>query len=71
VWVQLPPGVLARALLPIARAHGVTFHPGARFVSRDAFGDVLRLSFAHYDTDEIVDGVARLARAMAAYPTTA
>lgn len=70
VWVQLPPGISSRALLPIARAHGVTFHPGARFVSRDVFGDVLRLSFAHYDTHEIVEGVRRLARALTAHHST-
>lgn len=70
VWVQLPPGTSARALLPTARAEGVTFHPGARFVSRDAFGDVLRLSFAHYDTREIVEGVRRLARALSSPPSS-
>ncbi len=65
VWVQLPPELSAAALLPLARAEGVTFHPGSRFISRDGFAHTLRLSFAHYDTPVLIEGVRRLARAMA------
>lgn len=63
VWVTLP-GVSASALLDVARPLGVTFHAGRRFVSRDAFGDTLRLSFAHYHDDALVEGVRRLAQAL-------
>lgn len=66
VWVELPAGESATALLPFARAEGVTFHPGTRFVTRDRFDDALRLSFAHYDGPALVEGVQRLARARAA-----
>ncbi|MFN8895874.1 MAG: aminotransferase class I/II-fold pyridoxal phosphate-dependent enzyme, partial [Betaproteobacteria bacterium] len=65
VWVQLPAQLSAAALLPLARAEGVTFPPGARFISRDGFAHALRLSFAHYDTPQLEEGVQRLARAMA------
>jgi 2-aminoadipate transaminase len=65
VWVQLPAHLSAAALLPLARAEGVTFHPGARFISRDGFAHALRLSFAHYDTPQLEEGVQRLARALA------
>jgi 2-aminoadipate transaminase len=62
VWVQLP-GVSAVELLPAARDAGVSFHAGPRFATDDQFGDTLRLSFAHYDSDRLRDGVERLARA--------
>lgn len=70
VWVQLPRGVQAEALLPVARDAGVTFHAGTRFVSREAFGDTMRLSFAHYDTPELREGVVRLTRALTTYRST-
>ena len=65
VWVALPNAMPAAALLPRAKAAGVTFHPGGRFVSRDGFAHAMRLSFAHYDAPTLVEGVERLARAMA------
>lgn len=64
VWVDLPTAYSAAQLLPIAAAGGVTFHPGKRFVNRDAFLNTLRLSFAHYDAPELVEGVRRLSRAL-------
>ena len=49
VWLGLPPGMDADALLPAADAAGVTFVPGARF---DASGAMdrswVRLSYARY-----------------------
>lgn len=81
VWVQLPAHIDAARLRPIAAAEGVTFHPGARFISRDGFAQArfaqarfaqsMRLSFAHYNTTELVEGVRRLARAVAQYHATA
>ena len=67
VWVELPSDMRAAALLPCARAEGVTFHPGGRFISRDGFAQAMRLSFAHYDAPTLVEGVERLARAVAKY----
>jgi DNA-binding transcriptional MocR family regulator len=63
VWVELPAGESAVELLPVARELGVTFHPGTRFVNREQFADTMRLSFAHYDAEVLVEGVQRLARA--------
>jgi 2-aminoadipate transaminase len=70
VWLQLPAEVSAAVLLPVATAHGVTFHPGARFLGREGFGQLARLSFAHYTAEELVEGVRRLARAAAIAPAT-
>ncbi len=60
VWLELPS---AAELLTVARQHGVTFHPGARFVRDGGFPHAARLSFAHYSDEEMVEGVRRLARA--------
>lgn len=70
VWVTVP-GVSAAALLPDAQAEGVSFHPGARFVTGAAFGDTLRLSFAHYDEPSLRLGVERLARALSTHERSA
>ncbi len=63
VWLELPS---ATELLPIARQHGVSFHPGSRFVHGGGFPHAARLSFAHYGEADIVEGVRRLARAVSA-----
>ncbi len=62
VWVQLPIAILATPLQERAATERVTFHPGSRFLSRDGFADHIRLSFAHYDTPLLIEGVHRLAR---------
>jgi 2-aminoadipate transaminase len=71
VWLELPNDMHASALLPRAKAAGVTFHPGGRFVSRDGFAQAMRLSFAHYDAPTLVEGVERLARTIAEYERAA
>lgn len=64
VWLQFPSSVSAEKLLITATQHGVTFHPGTRFVCGGAFPHSARLSFAHYNADELVEGVRRLALAI-------
>lgn len=66
VWVRLPEGTTAAVLQPLAKNEGVTFHAGSRFVTGDGFANFVRLSFAHYDTPTLLEGVRRLARALAA-----
>lgn len=66
VWLELSRDVTAAALLTAARHHGVTFHPGSRFVHGGGFPHAARLSFAHYGHEEMMEGVRRLARAMSA-----
>jgi DNA-binding transcriptional MocR family regulator len=65
VWVQLPRELVAARLQPLAAAEGLTFHAGSRFVSGEGLENFVRLSFAHYDTPLLVEGVARMARAVA------
>lgn len=63
VWVELPPAMAVAPLLQSAAQEGVKFHAGSRFIGRSGFTHHMRLSFAHYDVADLVDGMHRLARA--------
>ncbi|WP_435116085.1 PLP-dependent aminotransferase family protein [Halolamina sp. C58] len=68
LWVTLPEGVDAEALLPLAAEEGVTYLPGERFFVEDGRGTrSARLSFSHCSPAELEAGVAALARATEAY----
>lgn len=65
VWLRLPEGLSASALLPIAREAGVTFAPGAAFFAAPAEGDrFMRLNFAAFSPEIIKEGISRLQRAI-------
>ena len=64
LWVTLPEGVDAEAMLPAAAEEGVTYLPGERFFVEDGKGTrSLRLSFSHVSPEELEAGVAALGRA--------
>jgi len=63
LWVSLPPELSAARLLPFAEAAGVSFFGGERF-SLAGDDDGLRLGFSMYGPDELVEGAARLGRAV-------
>lgn len=63
-WVQLPAGVRGGDLLRHAEAVGVSFLPGARFYLNGGGEGMVRLAFSLYPPDQLVEGVARLARAI-------
>jgi 2-aminoadipate transaminase len=58
VWLELPEGADAGALLERATASGVTFVPGADFGGAP---NTARLAFSFVSPDEIREGVRRLA----------
>jgi|YNPNPStandDraft_1061719.scaffolds.fasta_scaffold02457_7 DNA-binding transcriptional MocR family regulator len=60
-WVALPAGIDSAGLLPAAEAAGVSYVPGARFYVDGGGGRYLRLSFSLLPTDELEEGVRRLA----------
>jgi 2-aminoadipate transaminase len=61
VWLRLPGGLSAASLLPAADAAGVTYQPGSRFDASDTIDPSwLRLSFARYGEDDLVEGARRL-----------
>jgi DNA-binding transcriptional MocR family regulator len=61
VWLALPDGMDAGLLLPNAVARNVEFMPGVKFSSLRGLKNFLRLSFAYYDTPDLLEGVERLA----------
>ena len=63
LWLGLPGVTDTEALLPAARAAGVTFAPGRRFSVSGGQRDRLRLSFSYYGQGQLAEGVDRLAEA--------
>jgi 2-aminoadipate transaminase len=65
IWLPLPTGVDAAALLPHAERNGTSFVPGPRFFADGAGGtDRLRLSFSHLAPGDLAEAAARLGAAM-------
>ncbi|MCL6710794.1 PLP-dependent aminotransferase family protein [Pseudomonas sp. R2.Fl] len=60
IWVTLPEGVDAGALLARAIEHNVAFVPGAPFFAVDPQSNTLRLSFVTVSAEKIEQGMARL-----------
>lgn len=60
VWLTLPAGIDAMALLPRAIERGVAFVPGAPFFADDARPNTLRLSFVTVPPEKIRSAVAVL-----------
>ncbi len=71
-WLRLP-GIDTLKLREQAAAHHVDFRPGSLFTSHGGLREYLRLGISFYDTDEIIDGVRRLAECLqrAANPQSA
>jgi DNA-binding transcriptional MocR family regulator len=63
VWVELPPGHDAEAILPRALEQGVAFVPGKYFYAGAPRPETLRVSFATATPDELREGAARLGAA--------
>ncbi|MBA2674980.1 PLP-dependent aminotransferase family protein [Ramlibacter sp.] len=60
LWVRLPEGVDASALLPKAVDNGVAFVPGAPFYASDPDPRAMRLSFVTASVAQIDTGIAAL-----------
>jgi 2-aminoadipate transaminase len=61
VWLGLPPGLDAKAMLPRAIAARVAYVPGTGFYADGTGLDHLRLSYCFPEPDRIREGVRRLA----------
>ncbi|MFT4136516.1 PLP-dependent aminotransferase family protein [Microbacterium sp.] len=66
VWLTLPEGLSAEALLPRGIEEGVVFVPGTAFFGDGSGDGNLRLSFSLESPDRIEEGVRRLARVVTA-----
>jgi DNA-binding transcriptional MocR family regulator len=64
IWVTLPDGLAASALLPVAERHLVGFAPGGRFCT-DGDDRSLRLAFSLFDEASLAEGGRRLGAAVA------
>lgn len=65
LWVNLPNGLSADDLLPLALRHGVDFMPGSAFFLDPAEGrQWIRLNFVAQPEEIIETGIARLGQAM-------
>ena len=67
-WLNLNDDIDADALLPVAREIGVSYRPGTAFSPSGAFADALRISISLYETDELAEGIRRLAEAIRTHP---
>ena len=68
LWVQLPEGMDAEKLLPLAVERGMAFVPGAPFFPNNPQRNCLRLSYVTVSPEQIAQGIAALAAAIRAYP---
>jgi 2-aminoadipate transaminase len=66
VWLQLPPGLDADALLPTAIARKVAFVPGSAFFVHQIRKDFVRLNFSNQPPLSIVEGMRRFGQVIAA-----
>jgi 2-aminoadipate transaminase len=65
VWVELPPGMRADELLPVAAARGMAFLPGHRFFLDDrAAPGAIRLAFSMHPPDTLEEATANLGEAI-------
>lgn len=64
LWLELPPGMDSRALLPVAEAAGVGYIPGPRFFVGGGGERYLRLAFTLLSRDEMGLGAERLGQAI-------
>ncbi|MFJ8041744.1 PLP-dependent aminotransferase family protein [Kitasatospora sp. NPDC096147] len=67
LWVRLPEGYDATALLATAVRHDVAYVPGAPFHAVTPDPRTLRMSFTTHSPAEIEEGLRRLAAALAAH----
>ncbi len=68
LWLKLPEGLSSQSLQEVARNEGVDFAPGSRFFcDPDEGKSCLRLNFATNSSEQILEGVKRLSRAVKQY----
>jgi 2-aminoadipate transaminase len=64
VWCTLPAGMSAIALAKKAAEHKVSFVPGTGFYANGQGDDAIRLAFSLQPEEKIVEGIARIGKAM-------
>jgi 2-aminoadipate transaminase len=64
VWLRLPPGISATALVPVASQHGVDVLAGPRCYADGSGDEYIRLAFSYISDAQISAGIARLGAAI-------
>jgi len=64
IWCRIPESSDAEILRTLALEHHVGFQPGHRFSAVGGLKNYLRLSFSYYDTNDLIEGIQRLATAL-------
>lgn len=62
IWLTLPHGMNSKTMLPLAVSQGVAYTPGSGFYADDIGHQHMRLCYSSTTTEEIEQGVARLAQ---------
>lgn len=68
IWLRLPPGQHAEAVLAAAEARGMAFAPGSRFFpvsDTDAGDNTLRLAFSYFSPEDLAAAARLLGAAIA------
>ena len=63
-WLTLRGDINTDSLLTRAREAGVSYRPGTAFSASGGFTDALRISISLYESDELAEGIHRLADAL-------
>jgi 2-aminoadipate transaminase len=66
IWLTLPAHIDTTKLLQTSLEQNVAFVPGASFYANGGGTNTMRLNFSHSAPERIAEGVARLARSIAA-----
>ncbi|MGL5826379.1 MAG: PLP-dependent aminotransferase family protein [Nocardioides sp.] len=66
VWLNLPPGINSKAMLPRAVTARVAYVPGTAFYADGGGAEAIRLSYCYPSPDRIREGVRRLAAVLEA-----
>ncbi len=61
-WLKLPDGMSATQLSAAADAHDIGFVPGPKCSNINGLDQYIRLSFAFYENDQIIEGCKRLGK---------
>ena len=61
-WLTFTDGTNTDDLLPVAQEHGVNYRPGTAFSASNSFTNAIRLAFALYEPDSLIEGIRRIAQ---------
>jgi len=62
IWVRLPDNIDTISFRQAAQKQNVDFHPGVVFSHKKGLNNYMRLSFAFYDEEVLVEGARRLGK---------